>query len=108
MVSLGLPVSTNIAVPTLKLLLRPFTTETSAAFSVSKAVFQFAVLSMKISTFGRSAAMLGLAGKMAVSPLTGSNTVPPAGIVWPAGAVTVTTEVGLLNGVMLFIVYSIP
>ena len=47
--------------------------DTSADFSLVNAVFQFAVLSRMMRTFGRSAAMLGLARNMSVSSFTGSK-----------------------------------
>src|SRR2546425_89634 len=77
MLSLPPPVSTNMAMPTLKPSVNWLNTEIKPSFSVWKAVFQFAVLSMKISTFGRSAENAGLARKMSVSSLTGSNTDQP-------------------------------
>src|SRR5437867_12664461 len=63
--------------PTLTVSVKPPKNACKAAFSVSKAVFQFAVLSTKISTFGRTAVNAGLARKMSVSSLTGSNTGQP-------------------------------
>ena len=88
--SLGLPVSTNIATPTLYVSSRLPTTACNAAFSMSNAVFQLAVLSTKMRTFGRSAAKVGLARKMSVSSLTGSNTGKAAcGTASSAAAATV-------------------
>src|SRR5438270_2675774 len=96
--SFGFPVSTNIIVPTLKLSVRLLTTETSAAFSVSNGVLQLAVLSTKMSTFGRSAVIVGLARKMSVSSLTGSNTVQPS--CGTAAIVAATTSLKVLAMLM--------
>src|SRR5688572_18511437 len=75
MLSLPPPVSTNIDRPTLNWsVTRVLTIFTSAAFSTANGVFQLAVLSMKIMTFGRVASSCGLARKMSVSSPTGSNT----------------------------------
>src|SRR6185369_14096807 len=54
------PVSVNIIRPTRNLFTGiPLNTDTRAAFSLSKAVFQFAVLSTTINTFGVSAVVGG-------------------------------------------------
>src|SRR6266849_6668058 len=73
------PVSVNIPRPTLSPEPRLPTTFTSAVFSATNGWFQFAVLSMMIRTFGRSALNDGSARKMSVSSLTGSNAPKPAG-----------------------------
>src|SRR5688572_21895850 len=74
MLSFGLPVSTNNAMPTLNAsVIRLFAVLISACFSMAKAVFQFAVLSTKNRMFGRVASIVGLARKMSVSSPTGST-----------------------------------
>src|SRR5688572_21570820 len=81
--------SLMIMSPTLYWSVRPLTTCTSAFFSLSNGEFQFAELSTTMSTFGRSAAIVGFARKMSVSSLTGSNaraTIAPS-------MMTVTTAV---------------
>src|SRR5688572_22356477 len=50
----------------------------NACFSVANGVFQLAVLSRRITTFGRVASIVGLARKMSVSSPTGSTNWPSA------------------------------
>src|SRR5438270_9506301 len=100
---LPLPVSVNMLMPTLRPEPRLPTTFTSAVFSATNGWFQFAVLSMMMRTFGRSALNDGSERKMSVSSLTGSKAPKPAGAASPRAA---PTRAFLI--VRMFIVNSQP